>query len=442
MSWDLTSACNLKCRFCYAAAGSPHPAESRRLAENIIDNICELRPLHLGIGGGDPLLSPHLAWALETICDRMGKDTPSITIDTMMPDKREDIIALARKLNERFGRNQVHFYISIHGLGQIHDSIVGRRGHFHSLMKGVVLFKTYGVPFAIGLVPTRSNLDQIEGVFELSRRLGAGLFNLSQFVPVGRGALDDQNLSIDQYRSLLSWLLEKNKEIGHRYVVTHEHWMGLVDRELFESDLFVGCSAGIYYFGVRSNGDVVPCQLNSYRLGNVTHDRLLDLWKNHPVLKQWRSRQVAGRCNDCPFVYKCGGCRCNAMVYSGDFLGEDPLCPFSRSKIQEMWKQHFNAEPTRPQDGVVHILHSDKAVVTKVVMNATRQGSAIVVRNDLQDSFVRLTGEAIVLFDKIPPSAGITLGSLRDHYLKETGHVFPEAELASLVECGIVNCSE
>jgi len=120
LSWDLTTACHLHCNFCYNTERKSHPTETRDLIETILDNVVELKPLHLGIGGGDPLLSPYISWILQQLAERMGDEMPIITIDTMMVNQREDVVQQVWRLNKDLGDNRIQFYLSIHGSPEIH----------------------------------------------------------------------------------------------------------------------------------------------------------------------------------------------------------------------------------------------------------------------------------------------------------------------------------
>jgi len=444
LSWDLTTACQLHCSFCYSAGGKPHPAENIELIETILDNVVELKPLHLGIGGGDPLLSPYIAQILQQLVERMGDATPIITIDTMMVNRREGLVKQVRQLNEGFGEHRIQFYLSVHGIDKAHDRIVRREGHFLEQMEGIKLLKQHGVGFSLGLVPMRQNLNQLDAVLALALRLGSGLLNISQFVPIGRGErMYGDNLSTKQYRHLLDWVVTRNAQLGRRYIVTHEHWMAAVDWDLFADSLFVGCSAGIYYFGVRSNGDVVPCQLNSYVLGNVTEARLTEIWQRHPVLQRWRERRVSGRCSTCSLLFKCGGCRCNAMAYSGDFFGEDPLCPFTTGELSRLFDMYQAKKvPSRITglDLSAVTALTDESKILNLVKLATRQGDSLIVRNEARNTFVELSGDATVIYRLVPPQHGVTLGALGVAFKKCTGKGLPIEELVALVRSGVLGC--
>lgn len=442
LSWDITTACNLKCVFCYSASGKRHTAETPELMNVVLDNIVELRPLHLGIGGGEPLLSPYLSDVLVKITSLMGADMPITTIDSMVLYDHEDIIKLVKSLNAKLPQPRIGFYISVHGLEELHDTVVGVKGHFQKVMKSIELLKKHGLEFGMGFVPIRQNVHQIDAVLDLAVEVRATIFNVSQFVPVGRGQYE-YNLTPQEYRDLIAWTILQNDQFNYRYVVTHEHWMSVIDKELFQNELFVGCSAGIYYFGLRANGNIVPCQLNNVVLGNIHKDRLLDVWQNHPTLLSWRERKVEGRCGECAFLYKCGGCRCNAASYTGNFLGEDILCPFTEAEVEQ---QHARLSAL-PRDGSASSLYlnelpvfRDSMTCIKVPTLATPQSDFLAIRHESIDAIVKLSGDARTIYEMLPEKDSFSIGELRKKFREVTGREMPMDEFSDLVKYKLITC--
>lgn len=432
LAWDITAACNLSCRFCYNVSGKADPAETPELMDLIVENIVELQPLHLGIGGGEPLLSPYIEKILQTIVESMGKKTPMITINSMEICNHEPVIELVRTLNEALPEERIGFYISVHGMEHIHDATVGRKGHFKKVMKSVELLKTHEIHFGVGVVPTKYNIGELEAVLAFALDVGATLFNVSQFVPVGRGQ-QQYNLTPEEYNALISWVKMQNDCLNSRYVITQERWMGIIDEELFHNELFVGCSAGIYYLGLRPNGDIVPCQLNTCVLDNVRTNRLKDVWLNNHLLKAWRERQVKNPCSTCLFLYKCGGCRCNAVAYTGDFLGEDPLCPFTQTELDERYTVMHRTKPS--QEPLSELLDvSDDFTVLKVPTLSTTQGDVLIIRHEPIDAYVELTGYAKVIYELLSEDMPIPFGDVKKQFKERTGREMPLDEFSDLVK--------
>ncbi|MBU7047386.1 MAG: radical SAM protein [Theionarchaea archaeon] len=446
--WDITTACNLKCRFCYNVSGRAHTAESPELIDLVLENIKELQPLHLGIGGGEPLLSPYIKDILQEIVS-MGSKTPMITINSMEIHNHEPVIKFVKALNEVLPDERIGFYISVHGMENTHDAMVGKKSHFQEVIKGVDLLKKYEVRFAMGFVPTVFNKNEREAVLAFAQKMGATLFNVSQFVPIGKGQ-QKYNLTRQEYHELTTWVKIQNERLNHRYVVAQERWLGVLDEELFNNELFIGCSAGIYYLGLRSNGDIVPCQLNGYVLGNIRQNRLRDVWHNNAVLEEWRKRNVKGKCGMCHFLFKCGGCRCNAVAYTGDFLGEDVMCPFTQDELTEQYQQLIQMQEQK-QKQIEEELHDlpdvesilkdlkDDTKLIKIPTLSTAHGDTLIIRHERIDALVELTGDARVIYELISDDTPITFGELARLFEEKMGRRMLMNEFSDLVKYELIN---
>ena len=83
---------------------------------------------------------------------------------------------------------------------------------------------------------------------------------------------------------------------------------------------------GIIFVG--HDGDIHPSGFLPLRLGNVTADALVDVYRDHPILRRIRAADFGGRCGVCAYRHVCGGSRSRAFAATGDPLGEDPACAY------------------------------------------------------------------------------------------------------------------
>lgn len=88
-----------------------------------------------------------------------------------------------------------------------------------------------------------------------------------------------------------------------------------------------GCTAGIATCVITPNGDVIPCPFLRVIAGNVYDENFPYIWFNSPVFNQLRDRSRFDQpCGLCKFISYCGGCRKNALDFSGKLTGYDPEC--------------------------------------------------------------------------------------------------------------------
>ncbi len=79
---------------------------------------------------------------------------------------------------------------------------------------------------------------------------------------------------------------------------------------------------------VAHDGDVYPAGFLPLALGNVRDASLVEIYRDHPLLRDIRAARFRGRCGTCEYTDLCGGSRARAYAASGDPLGEDPACAY------------------------------------------------------------------------------------------------------------------
>jgi radical SAM protein with 4Fe4S-binding SPASM domain len=90
----------------------------------------------------------------------------------------------------------------------------------------------------------------------------------------------------------------------------------------------VGTRDGKGILFVGHDGDVYPAGFLPFRLGNVKDDDIVDLYRNHPLLRSIRATDFSGRCGVCEYADTCGGSRARAFATFHDALAEDPACAY------------------------------------------------------------------------------------------------------------------
>lgn len=161
--WEPTLACNYRCKFCgFYGLGGALPELKKELntkqALEVVDQLnCFAR--HVGITGGEPLLR-------KDLLDILGALTVSYSITTNGYLITEEIIG-----DERFRPSEVR--ISLHGLEETHDCLVGVNGAFKKVCENIKLLVGARIPVLVNCVITDSNIDELEKLKECVVGLGA-----------------------------------------------------------------------------------------------------------------------------------------------------------------------------------------------------------------------------------------------------------------------------
>jgi len=310
----ITSRCNLACKHCYSDA-APTDMDLALFGE-VLDQFAELagglgssRSL-VQITGGEPLVHPDIERILSTAASRF--PVRVLSNGTLIDTKA------ARMLKRHCEAVQV----SLDGLEHHHDAWRGE-GSFEATVTGIGELRKAGVPCSARMTLARQNQGCVD---ELLERLGDQVqgFNVSRIVPIGPCDLDQPDTT--EYRRTIYNLYARHFDDPR--IRLRDPFFGVLMKVDHPDRGFRGCSAGISGVCVTDMGDILPCRRLPVTLGNVRSDRLIDVYRSHPLMAALRARELGGKCGRCENRSVCGGSRCVAYGMSGDPLAEDPGCIF------------------------------------------------------------------------------------------------------------------
>jgi radical SAM protein with 4Fe4S-binding SPASM domain len=337
INWNITRACNLRCKHCYYDASTPlHDELDTEQAFAVIDEIAATfgNNVRVTFGGGEPLMREDL---LEIIA--YGKERGLHLMLASNGILLDEDCAVRLK---NAGIEEV--IIAIDGTRETHDSIRGT-GVFEKTAKGARACKEAGLSLVIDPCIMKLNKEETGKILDISENLGARQCRFFHYIAMGRGQheMPDGELDSVHYAENVLQLYEeqnRRREVEICTTQASQYWVVLKRREeegLFVPDFYYkeapGCRAGIKMLSIKPNGDVVPCPLLEVKVGNVTQTSLRAIMNSNVFLKL-KKRELKGKCAVCKFKDLCGGCRVRAYLYSGDYLAEDPLC--SESFFEEV----------------------------------------------------------------------------------------------------------
>lgn len=335
--WHLTQRCNFRCQHCYQAGdGGVELAwgDLKLVADEIALALSKWKCLgHIALTGGEPLLRAETLDLLDYLAE-----APEVgTIDLLTNGTLVDDRVVGRLVaTPKFRRVQV----SLDGSSpQTHDAIRGP-GAFAKALSAIRKLVQAGVTTRVMFTLHRDNVADVPGLVELALREGLEGVVVDRLVPVGRGAaLKGLLLQPAELRDVYHDLFLRSEELAHcgssLHIVKLRTLWALVEprRMSEEADLPVQqhlgamCSAGMAGLCILEDGTVLPCRRLPIPLGNVLHDSLFEIWYTSPVLWQLRDRSgIKGKCRDCEYASRCGGCRAMAYAVTGDHLEADPQC--------------------------------------------------------------------------------------------------------------------
>jgi radical SAM protein with 4Fe4S-binding SPASM domain len=313
MELETSRVCNLACIYCYSEAGR-HQHNELTLSEilDVIDQAvgCGVRRM-IVIGGGEPLLHPHIREIIEYL------HAKSLAID-LFTNGMFITADLARWLYD-LGVEPV---VKLNSLrAEVQDTLAGRRGTLDQIRRGLDRLQEAGYPTAqrpmgVESIICAHNFLEIPEMWCWARDRGIiPYFEMITFQGRARQRRD-LNVSVGQLQRLFERL-------------------AAIDREHYGCEwtpqppiAALSCSRLEYSCTVTSTGYVQPCTGVDIKVGNVRHDRLENIVAHSPVMQAMRQvRQgIHGACSACALASQCYGCRGMAYHLLGDMLASDPLC--------------------------------------------------------------------------------------------------------------------
>jgi putative heme d1 biosynthesis radical SAM protein NirJ2 len=320
LSWNVTRACNLRCRHCYRDAGPRDPDElTTGEAIGLIDEIARAGFAILILSGGEPLLRDDLC-ELIAHAARRGMKPVLGTNGTLL-----DTAAAARLKAAGLARAG----ISLDSVDpEVHDGFRRMPGAWDLAVGATRACSDAGLDFQIHTTVAAHNLAGLSEITDFAARLGALAHHIFFLVPTGRGKeIAGFSISPTEQEHTLRQLLEKQRSTALEIKPVCAPQFLRIAREMKLDTRFKrGCLAGISYCCVLPGGDVHPCPYLPLRIGNVRETALSTLWRGNPVFDLMRGMEYSGACGRCGARESCGGCRARALFYRGELMAEDPGC--------------------------------------------------------------------------------------------------------------------
>lgn len=155
----LLYTCNLRCRMCPFWRRKDEKLLSIDEEAKIMDSLKSAGVLFMGFEGGEPLLR---------------KDIEEILMES---SKRfhTSLVTNGWLLKEKIGKIQDYvdqLFVSIDGIGELHDDIRGIKGSFERAIEGIKEAKSRGVSVGMNFTLSSENINEVLDVVELAKKLG------------------------------------------------------------------------------------------------------------------------------------------------------------------------------------------------------------------------------------------------------------------------------
>lgn len=270
---DPTSACNCKCKGCWAAEYGHKNNLTYEEMSSIVSQGRELGTHFYMFTGGEPLI----------------RKTDIIKLCEEYPDCAFLAYTNGHLVDEKLCDDMIRvgnfaLALSIEGDEKSTDDRRGE-GNYQKVIDAMKLLKSKGCLFGMSVCYTRDNVEKVTSDEFLDKMVGLGAkFGLYfNFMPVGHGASPELIPTPEQREYMYKWLKKvRNSKTGKP--------MFFMD---FQNDgeYVGGCIAGgRNYFHINSAGDIEPCVFIHFSDSNIRTHTLLEALQR-PLFMAFRHDQ-------------------------------------------------------------------------------------------------------------------------------------------------------
>lgn len=318
---ELTYRCPLHCAFCYNPVDySGVGAELDTAAWlSVLDQARAMGAVQLGLSGGEPLLRPDLEEVVAH-AHKLGFYINLLTSGVGL--KPERLMAL-----KEAGLD--HIQLSFQDSTRELNDFLSNTRTFDLKRNVAQMIKQAGYPMVMNCVMHRYNLPHIEQIMDMAVEIGAEYLELANTQYYGWALKNRHQLlpTTEQLAEAEACVQRKREQLGDQCQIL------FVVPDYFE-DRPKRCMNGWgnVFLVVAPDGAALPCHaardIPNMHFPNVREEPLRDIWYDSPLFNAYRGTDwMQEPCRSCPEKDQdLGGCRCQALMLTGDARNADPVC--------------------------------------------------------------------------------------------------------------------
>ena len=326
---ELTSRCNLRCRYCYYFDNPAVPYEDLPTAEwlRFFEELERCAVMRVTLQGGEPFMRPDLRELISSIVSHHMRFS-ILTNGTQVDDAIAAFLARSNRCD--------YVQVSIDGSSPgVHDLTRGA-GSFERAVNGIRALQAHGVRVVSRVTITRHNVHDLEQTARfLLEDLALPEIGTNSACVLGSCRVRADELLLDTASRMAA--MRTLTALAERYpgrvvasagpLADARTWAGMELARAEKAAGFndggrlTGCGCHMTKIAVRADGAMVPCVMLAHlEMGRINHDALEAVWQNSPVLADLRSRFNVPltdfeHCTGCPYTPYCTG-NCPALAYS------------------------------------------------------------------------------------------------------------------------------
>lgn len=326
---EITSRCNLRCRYCYFFNNPAMVYRDLSTDEwlTFFNELGALGVMKVILAGGEPFIREDLRELLGGIISNRMRFS-FLSNGGLINDEIAGFLAGT-------GRCE-YVQVSVDGsCAEIHDSCRGK-GSFDGAIRGIRTLQSHKISVAVRTTIHRNNVHDLENIAHfLLDELGLTDFgtNAAGYMGSCRANADDVLLNIAERTEAMATLMRLNTKYNGRIssnagpLTDARMWHKMEDARTHAKPAFhnggrlTACGCPSNKISVRADGTIIPCNMLAHiELGHINRDSLAEIWQNSPALNQLRNRHTIplsgfGFCTGCSYIPYCTG-NCPGLAYT------------------------------------------------------------------------------------------------------------------------------
>jgi radical SAM protein with 4Fe4S-binding SPASM domain len=314
----LTSACNLRCRYCFKLDSDDAP----RIP---LDDVCAVLTAgyaqnhrYVSFSGGEPFIYKPIFDVLDH-AHGLGYWISILSHGGLL-DR-----AMVQRLKKYW---RVRVRISLDGANPEQNDFLRDRGSFDRALAAIALLVENGIDTGIGVTVSEHNIDSLDAMLQLCLDNGV---SFARFVPVmrakhGKAAHVTEALHERLLESLVAFSL------AHPDLVDLPRSTNKKQSPSIDSVATRRCLAGKEFFALTADRKLVPCGLieDHEEIPSVPYtgpESFAELGTKMDALFDRIQPALAGICSTCDFREVCvGGCLAEKISFDRSLDAEQPIC--------------------------------------------------------------------------------------------------------------------
>jgi len=303
LEFNMTERCNANCSFCANDLDLLKTAKGEVISiEKIIELLDRVKPEIVNFTGGEPtLVREVLRRAIREATQRgivVQLDTNALFLET-------------EEIDQLVGDGVKRFHISYSTTKQRFSQSRGvTERHFDTLERNISYIAAIpNIQCLCECILHRGNFQDIPEIYKKCCELGVDEFQIQPLMPVGKADLSmvlpprqlastirgvfDMEDSDTPIKVWCSYVTQCSPHGNSVFVSREKPKQSKIEVPKGITGMDAGCQEGWTRLHIHNNGDILICDITKLvgPLGNVYRDDILDIYENHPLLRQIRETQ-------------------------------------------------------------------------------------------------------------------------------------------------------